>query len=405
MNRCYPILCTLLAAVCGCASAVTPAEAGGTLASQDSLTQPAPGGASQQSSAVLGHTSTSEAVATVYGKPITVEQLLRPMTEAHGLVFLLHLAQIELCRQKADVAKVSVTAEDIAAERQRTLEQMFKDVIPPDSKMTPEEEAAFRQKEYDRLLAQYLTTTRFSAAEFDLTIQTNTYLRKLAESEPGLKEKITEQHVRDGFGILFGEKVKVRHIQVANPREMAEVLRRLREGEPFEKVAAEMSIDTPSRAAGGEIRPFSRADTTVPQAFKDAAFALKEPGDLSEQIQSGNSYHIIKLIAKIPPNLAVKYETHKDYVREELTKGLILVRIRELRESLAVEARSALRINDPVLRKQYLQRLEAAAGESQADPNAVRKQILLDRPRSQAASKPGAEESEGLRPPATMPGQ
>ena len=401
MNRCYSILCTLLAGVVGCAPSVTSPKPDATLASQDSLTSGTPGSAAKDTAPLAGHTSTSDAVATVNGKPITVEQLLRPMTESHGLAYLLHLAQIELCKQKAAAANVTVTAADFAAERQRTLDQMFKEVIPADSKLTAEEQAAFREKESEHLLAQYLTSTRFSAAEFELTMQTNAYLRKLAEAEPGLKEKITEQHVRDGFGILFGEKVKVRHIQVSNPREMAEVLRRLREGEAFEKVAAELSIDKPSRATGGEIRPFSRAETSVPQGFKEAAFALKEPGEVSDQVQSGNSYHIIKLIAKIPPNLAVKYETHKDYVRDELFKGLLLIRIRDLRESLVIEARSALKINDPVLRKQYIERIEAAAGESGADPSLMRSQMLLDRPKTQ----PATGTPEELRPPATMPGR
>jgi len=224
-----------------------------------------------------------------------------------------------------------------------------------------------------------------------------------------LKDKITEQHIRDGFGILFGEKARVRHIQAGNLRELTEVQRRLREGQAFEKVAAELSTDPRSRTVGGELRPFSRAEPSLSQAFKDAAFALKEPGDVSEPVQSGDYYHVIKLIAKIPPNSAVKYETHKEYVRDQLYKGLLTVRIRELREAMVVQTRAGLKINDPVLRKQYVERMERAAGESGRDPELLRKEIGLQglqKPATRPATQPvSTYVPEDPRPPATMPGR
>ena len=71
----------------------------------------------------------NEAVARVNNMPITMEQLQRPLIEAYGLPILLHLAQLEICRQKAAGAGVIVTEKDIAEERQRTLDQMFKDAV------------------------------------------------------------------------------------------------------------------------------------------------------------------------------------------------------------------------------------------------------------------------------------
>ncbi|MGE5608405.1 MAG: peptidylprolyl isomerase [Bacillota bacterium] len=385
-----------------------------TLESSDSQAKPANPPAASSSNDASKQTSPAapppEVVATVNGQPITLEQLQRPVIDAYGLQFLLHLVQLEVCKQKAAALGITVTPEDIAAEQELTLDRVFKDAITVDEKVSPEEQAKFRKAEYDRLLEQLLTNRRISRPEFDLAIQADAYLRKLASR--GMETKITEEHLKQGFGIMYGEKVHVRHIQLANMREVAEAQRRLKEGEPFEKVAGEMTADAATRQRGGELRPFSRAEPTWPEAFKDAAFALQEPGEISEPVHAGDSIHLIKLIAKIPPK-AVSYEANKEFVREELLKGLLLVRIQQLREAIAAEARSAMTIRDPVLRKQYVDRLERSAGGSGRDPNVVRKEIEADQRQPSATQPTGSSEgqttvpvpSEGRRPPATMPGR
>jgi len=62
---------------------------------------------------------------------------------------------------------------------------------------------------------------------------------------------------------------------------MAEARRRVDAGEPFEKVAADLSRDERSRANGGRIRAFSALEQGWPREFVEAAFALKAPNDLS----------------------------------------------------------------------------------------------------------------------------
>jgi parvulin-like peptidyl-prolyl isomerase len=272
--------------------------------------------------------------------------------------------------------------------------------------MSPDELKAFKQKEYERLLEQFLQVRRLSRPEFDMVVQVNAYLRKLAE--PGIKEQIQEEHLQQGFKILFGEKVQVRHIQLANMRELPESQRRLNAGESFEKVAREMSTDKDSAPLGGRLRPFSRAEPMWPDAFKDAAFALKEPGEISGPVSTGESVHLIQLISKIPPSPAVKYETHKEYVREKIYEGLLKVRMDQLRQQLQQEAPRALRIQDPVLRRQFAERQAREAGEGQRDPNLIRKEIELENRKHPATRPADAGQStpatpEDLRPPATKP--
>jgi peptidyl-prolyl cis-trans isomerase SurA len=76
------------------------------------------------------------------------------------------------------------------------------------------------------------------------------------------------------------------------------VMQQLKSGIPFDTLVAKYSDDKFSKAEGGVLPAFSVGRMTP--AFEDAAFALKQPGDVSDLVQTEYGYHIIKLIEKNP---------------------------------------------------------------------------------------------------------
>ncbi len=284
----------------------------------------------------------STVIARVGDKTITYSDLEEPLMQSYGLNILLQLVQLDLAKQHAAKDNVAVTPADFQRERELTLKQMF-----PDSEVA----------EYPELLDRLLAQQHITKTEFEIVMNTNTYLRKIAE--PALMGKITEQNVRDAFEIIYGARVKVQHIQVATLQKAAEAKRRIEGGESFETVARDMSENQQTAMMGGDLPPFSRQQQGIPEAIKDAAFSMKV-GEVSDPISTAGSYQIVKLERMIPPNKVAKYDDEmKALMRQKLLDNLTFNAIKDLRGQLAAQALqpSVMRITEPRLKAQYEARL------------------------------------------------
>ena len=272
-----------------------------------------------------GAASRDVIVARLGDRPITMGELMAPLIESHGLSALLALVQLELAKESAAQVGATVVDSDFAAERKRTLDKLFEE---SDEKIDKRIEIARRMEraedvakleeekrgEHAQLLEQFLTQKNITPAEFDLLLRTNTYLRKRCEVQS--RGQITEEMLRNEFGIQYEEKIQGRHIQLDAPQEAWEAKRRLAAGEPFEKVATEMSRNATSKALGGQMPPFSRKDTRFPPAFKDVAFALGE-GQVSDIVEAGNAWHIVKVEKRVLPK-ALTFEQQRELLQRQL---------------------------------------------------------------------------------------
>ena len=87
-------------------------------------------------------------------------------------------------------------------------------------------------------------------------------------------------------------EIRASHILVKTKEEADELLKEINAGKDFAKAAQEVSL-CPSKNDGGDLGFFGRGMMVKP--FEDAAFALKEMGDVSEPVETQFGWHLIKL--------------------------------------------------------------------------------------------------------------
>ena len=108
------------------------------------------------------------------------------------------------------------------------------------------------------------------------------------------------QAAYDAFVATFQpqEEVRARHILVATRADADAIKAELAAGASFEQLAAAKSTDPSAAQNGGDLGYFSRGMMVKP--FEDAAFALTEPGQISEPVESQFGWHVIRLEEKRP---------------------------------------------------------------------------------------------------------
>jgi peptidyl-prolyl cis-trans isomerase C len=140
-------------------------------------------------------------------------------------------------------------------------------------------------------------------------------MRKARHVQGTVDEKEALQYYethRSSFELKL--KVRARQIVVADGEEALQILKRLKKGESFAKLAAEKSMG-PEKANGGDLGYFSQGER--PAEF-DQVFSL-EPGQISEVIKSPYGYHIFKVEEKTGPR-QVSFEEAKPAIVEDLER-------------------------------------------------------------------------------------
>lgn len=144
------------------------------------------------------------------------------------------------------------------------------------------------------------------------------------------------------------ERVKVRHILLKTtgkaPAEEAKIkaraedlLKQLKGGADFAKLAKENSEDTGSAVKGGDLDWIVRGQTVKP--FEEAAFSMK-PNDISEPIKTEYGYHIIQVLDKQQAKLKGFEEA-----RPELLADYKRQRAGQIMQDLSDKAYAGLRKN------------------------------------------------------------
>jgi peptidyl-prolyl cis-trans isomerase C len=111
------------------------------------------------------------------------------------------------------------------------------------------------------------------------------------------------------------------------------VIERLKKGEDFAKVAAEVTEDPSGKANGGDLGFFSK-EQMVPE-FSDTAFKL-EKGQISEPVKTQFGWHVIKVDDKrVKPT--PKFEEVKPQIENYVTRKAQADLVTSLRASAKIE--------------------------------------------------------------------
>ncbi len=141
--------------------------------------------------------------------------------------------------------------------------------------------------------------------------------RRLVESSL-IREKLVAEITKDEKP--FQEEVWARHILVKTQEEADAVEKRLKAGEDFAKIAAEVSTDTSNKDKGGDLGWFARGAMVAP--FEEAAFALKV-GEISAPVKSDFGFHIIQVIGhENRPITDQQFTTNKQKIFDDFIKKL-----------------------------------------------------------------------------------
>lgn len=320
-------------------------------------------------------------IATFHGERITMDELQKPLVEAYGLNLMLNLVQLHAAQAAAARRQITITEADVVAEHERNLLILARDNNPKlmmDLEMAEEKgdtakAAEIKQRvlaDSDSILDPFLAQKRLTRPEWNISMRTNAYLRKLVE--PSAKDAITDKMISDAFRYRYGEKVQVAHIQLNSPQEVAEVKKRLARGEDFGDLAVRFSKNDRSGPLRGELPPFSRQQNIFnSQVFVDTAFALKV-GEVSDMVNTGSALHLIKLLKRIDP-VAVKEEDVREPLRKELHAALVANYMGQLRNDLFQAALASLKVTDPTLKEQYDKWREAGQARIRGNEEALRR--------------------------------
>jgi peptidyl-prolyl cis-trans isomerase C len=129
------------------------------------------------------------------------------------------------------------------------------------------------------------------------------------------------------------DEVRARHILVESEDEAKKVEARLKAGEDFAKIAAEVSKDPGSKAEGGELGFFTKDRMVAP--FAEAAFKMQK-GQISDPVKSQFGWHVIQVEEKRQKPVP-SYDEMKEQVEAYLTRKTQQDIVLVLREKGKVE--------------------------------------------------------------------
>jgi len=302
-NRGWVLVAALM--VMGMLSATVWAQKAATPASNKPASNGADNRAAVKPVSEAGTSAAGDAdvMAIVDGVVLPMSDLTDILIFSYGLPMAQQLVANELVRQEARRSNVTVGLAEIADEHRTALQQMF-----PDLRKPAEREQAFHV---------FMQESGVTQKQWDMTMERNALLRQLAKS----RVKVTDEVLQHAFGIKYNRQVVVRHIQTASLTDAESVMKDLKNGVPFEKLVQSRSTNPSRLRDDGLLAPISAQSPGMTPGLREAALNLTKIGQISNVIQAGTTYHILKLEKIIEPDK--KFADVKDALRKEVFEEMV----------------------------------------------------------------------------------
>lgn len=230
---------------------------------------------------------------------------------------------------KADPEKVLAKVADREI-REKDIDQVIRMMGPQGAMMYDNPQG--RRAVLDELVSMHLFALKGAEEKLDQTPEFKTAVetfRNQSLARAAIDASLKDVTVSDEEAKKFydehpdqftqPERVHVRHVLISDDVTSADAIAKiqadLKAGVSFDEVAKSRSL-CPSAAQGGDLGEVSKGQM-VPE-FEAAAFALKNPGDLSEPVKTQFGWHIIRLESRTPSSVE-PFDTVKPQLVQYLT--------------------------------------------------------------------------------------
>ncbi len=299
----------------------------------------APSVENDESSASVATENTTGVLVTVNGQPLYMKPMYDALLDDYGLQLARQFIADELVQQELVRQGLStdVTKKQIALENRKALHMMFKlteDTAPQD---------------LDKLRDGWLEKNKFTLRQWNAIMRRNVGLTRLAAN----RAKVSDEELREEFLRRYNAALRSRHIQVPTLVRAEKILKLLKQGQDFTKLAYKYSTN-PSAKSGAWLPEIGTqtAEKNMNTVLVQVIRSLQNSGDYSGAVQVGTNFHIVRLEEKIPPK-NVKF----DDVRDELRAIVLLEKTQRLQREVLGELfqKAKLEYVEPSIRKQVEQ--------------------------------------------------
>jgi peptidyl-prolyl cis-trans isomerase C len=184
-------------------------------------------------------------------------------------------------------------------------------------------------------------------------------------------DEIKAAYDKESAKVKQTERVRARHILVATEKEATDIEAKLKNGDKFEDLAKQYSLDG-SKDYGGDLGYFTAPEMV--KEFSDAAFKLKV-GEVSPPVKTDYGWHVIRMDDR-KMGAAQPFDQVKSAIRNVLVRDKVQALLASLQGTAKVE------ILDPDLKK------------AQADADAQHK-LLLEKQKGDAGAAVAGEQPPG----------